>query len=145
MATEQIKESKVEIPEIEVPKTETTKNKTEDEILFPELEIDGYIIKPWTLGKLRKVNPHIEKVLETLKNKKVQLSTENIESHIMDVYFAAIPEMISILAISLDKEEEDLEDIPIPQAIKLVYLVYRQNEDSIKNVFSLLQMTRQKA
>jgi hypothetical protein len=114
--------------------------KTEDYILFPDLEIDGYIIRPWTLGKLRKINPHLENIFKSLEEKQVILSIDNIGSHLKEIYFAAVPEIVSILAISLDVQEDDLEDVTIPQAIKLIYSVFKQNEDSIKNVSSLLQL-----
>jgi hypothetical protein len=115
--------------------------KSEEAILFPELEIDGYTIRPWTLGKLRKVNPCLERVLAKLENKGIKLTLDNIEDNLLDLYFAAVDEIITILSISLDVEEQELESIPIPQAIRLIFLIYKQNEDSIKNVSSLLQMT----
>jgi len=117
------------------------KGKSEEEILFPEIEIDGFKIRPWTLGKLKRVNPCLERILGKLENKGIKLTLDNIENNLWDLYIAAIDEIITILSISLDVEEEKLEDIPIPQAIRLIFLVYKQNEDSIKNVSSLLQMT----
>jgi hypothetical protein len=147
--TEEVKEAIVDIPnDSKLPEndkkesstTDSPQKKTEDEILFPELEVDGFTIRPWTLGKLRKINPHIENVFTHLKEREIKLTTDNIDNHLMDLYFAAIPEIMTILAISLDVEESTLEDTPIPQAIRLIYLVYKQNEESIKNVLSLLQL-----
>jgi len=137
---ENITNKEEELPTIEPPVNESTKKKTEDEILFPEVELDGFIIKPWTLGKLRKINPHIENIFTTLKNKDIVLTLQNVENHLMDLYFAAVPQIMIILAISLEVSEEDLEEIPIPQAIRLIYLVFKQNEESIKNVLNLLQL-----
>lgn len=117
------------------------RGKSEEEILFPELEVDGFTIRPWTLGKLRKVNPCIERILAKLEGKGIKLTLNNVEENLWDLYIAAVDEIITILSISLDVEEKKLEDIPIPQAIRLIFLVYKQNEDSIKNVSSLLQMT----
>ena len=117
-----------------------TETKTEDYILFPDLDVDGFTIRPWTLGKLRKINPHLEAIFKNLDDKNIQLTLDNFGEHLKDVYFAAVPEIISILGISLDKSEDDLEDVTIPQAIKLIYAVFKQNEDSIKNVSSLLQL-----
>lgn len=130
-----------ETEEAEEDDDDEFQGKSDEEILFPELEIDGFIIRPWTLGKLRKVNPCIERVLGKLEKKNIKLSLDNIENNLLDLYFAAVDEIITILSISLDVEEEKLENITIPQAIRLIFLVYKQNEDSIKNVSSLLQMT----
>jgi hypothetical protein len=113
--------------------------KSEEQILFPEFMVEGYEIKPWTLGKLRKINPHLESIFSTLKERNIQLTLDNIDRHITDLYFAAVPVVISILAISLNKDENELEDIEIPQAIRLLYAVYKQNEESIKNAFDLLR------
>ena len=113
--------------------------KSEEQILFPEFMVEGYEIKPWTLGKLRKINPHLESIFSTLKERNIQLTLDNIDRHITDLYFAAVPVVISILAISLNKDENELEDTEIPQAIRLLYAVYKQNEESIKNAFDLLR------
>ena len=130
-------------PGVEEEDVDDLQGKSEEEILFPEIEIDGFTIRPWTLGKLRKVNPCLERVMEKLEKKGVKLSLDNVETNLLDLYFAAVDEILTILSISLDVEEEKLENIPIPQAIRLIFLVYKQNEDSIKNVSSLLQMTNE--
>ena len=116
-----------------------SKNKTDVEILFPEIEVDGYKIKPWTLGKLIKINPHLERIFTKLEEKGIKLSIDTIDTYLRDIYFAAVPEIVSILAISLEKSIEDLEDLAIPTAIKLIYAIYKQNEESVKNVLVLLQ------
>jgi len=134
-------ESKVE-PKVEprVKEKVAQEEKTEDYILFPELDIEGYSIKPWTLGKLRRINPHLEGIFKSLEEKDIQLTMDTIGDHLKDIYFAAIPQIIAILAISLEKTQDDLEEVTIPQAIKLIYAVFKQNEESIKNVSNLLQL-----
>jgi len=124
-----------------IKEEEKIEEKSDEEILFPDIEIDGFTIRPWTLGKLRQVNPCMERVLEKLEKKGVKLTLDNLEDNLLDLYFAAVDEIITILSISLDVEEKKLESVPIPQAIRLIFLIYKQNEDSIKNVSSLLQMT----
>jgi len=131
------------IPEKEVnalKKEVKEDSKTEDSILFPDLDIDGFNVKPWTLGKLRRINPHLEGIFKSLEDKNIKITLDNFGEHLKDVYFAAVPEIISILALSLEKSEDDLEDVTIPQAIKLIYAVFKQNEESIKNVSNLLQL-----
>jgi hypothetical protein len=120
----------------------TKPKKSDEEIIFSDFEIDGFVIRPWTLGKLKRINPHLEAIFGALEQKNIKVSLDNLEMHISDLYFAAIPQIISILAISLDKDEDELEEIPIPQAIKLIFCVYKQNEEAIKNVLNLLQVTR---
>jgi hypothetical protein len=122
--------------------TQTKPKKSDEEIIFSDFEIDGFVIRPWTLGKLKRINPHLEAIFGALEQKNIKVSLDNLEMHISDLYFAAIPQIISILAISLDKDEDELEEIPIPQAIKLIFCVYKQNEEAIKNVLNLLQVTR---
>jgi hypothetical protein len=120
----------------------TKPKKSDEEIIFSDFEIDGFVIRPWTLGKLKRINPHLEAIFGALEQKNIKVSLDNLEMHISDLYFAAIPQIISILAISLDKDEDELEEIPIPQAIKLIFCVYKQNEEAIKNVLNLLQVTK---
>ena len=129
-------------PPIKPTPTPTKQKKSDEEIIFSDFEIDGFVIRPWTLGKLKRINPHLEAIFGALEQKNIKVSLDNLEMHISDLYFAAIPQIISILAISLDKDEDELEEIPIPQAIKLIFCVYKQNEEAIKNVLNLLQVTR---
>jgi len=136
-----IQEDAIEVKEPVVPKKEEKEDsKTEDSILFPDLDIEGFNVRPWTLGKLRKINPHLEGIFKSLEDKNIKITLDNFGEHLKDVYFAAVPEIISILALSLEKSEDDLEDVTIPQAIKLIYAVFKQNEESIKNVSNLLQL-----
>lgn len=114
--------------------------KSDEEILLPEVEVSGFVVKPWTLGKLKRINPFLEHIFIKLEKKGVKLTLDNLSEHLKDIYFAAVEPLVSILAISLDRKEEELEDLSIEQTVKLVYLVYKQNEESIKNVSSLLQM-----
>ena len=124
----------------EVPETPTPEEKPEEAILFPELSLGEYTVKPWTLGKLKKINPHLESIFDALDKKNIQLSLDNVGEYLRELYFAALPSVISILSISLNVEEDDLEDVEVSDAIRLIFAVFKQNEESIKNVSSLLQL-----
>lgn len=120
---------------------ESKSEKNDHEILMPEIEVAGFVAKPWTLGKLKKINPYLENVFIRLAAKGIKLTLDNVTEHVLDLYFSAVEPLISILAVSLDVDEEKIESLSIDDTVKLIYMVYKQNEESIKNVSSLLQMT----
>jgi hypothetical protein len=120
---------------------EIPQKKSEEEILMPEMEFKGFKIKPWTLGKLKQINPHLEKIIEKLDKKGIKLTLDNVQDNVASLYFAAVDSVVAILALSLNTAEKNLEELTISDTISLIYLIYRQNEESVKNVSSLLQMT----
>jgi len=131
----------------EVVKTATEEvdeelKKSDEEILFPEAKVGDFVVKPWTLGQLLKINPHIEKVFAKLEEKRIKLTLENVNDFIVDLYFAALPEVVEIMAISLDVDQEKLHSLQLKEVVQLIYTIFIQNQENLKNVLSLLQMPK---
>jgi len=139
--TEGTQKEKIEaaVKEVKQEVEEKERKQTDEEILFEEMEVAGFEVKPWTVGKLLKVNPCLEKILTKLAEQRIVLSMDNISDVIPQLYFTAFPEVLKIVGISVDKAEEDLHDLDISDLVKLIFIIFRQNQESIKNVFSLLQ------
>ena len=130
--------------EIEEEKKEMEQEKpaqTDEQIAFEEATVAGHKVKPWTIGKLLEINPCLENILKKLEDKGINITLDNVGEFIGQLYFAAFSDAIKIAAISVDVKEEELHDLDIAELIKLIFVIYKQNEDSIKNVLSLLQMT----
>jgi len=143
MSEEKIREAVRETAE-EIEK-EKNKKPSDEEILLAETTVGEFTVRPWTLGKMLKINPCIERVFQKLEEKRIKLSTSNIEDSIVDLYFAAFPELVKIVSVSLEKDEDELLDLQLSDIIKLVFVIYKQNEESLKNVLSLLQPKLQTA
>lgn len=116
--------------------------KTDEEILFAETTLGTVTVKPWTLGKLLKINPHLERLFQKLESKNVKITLDGVEGAIYEIYFAAFPELVEIMSISLEKTLDDLQEINLSDIVKIIYLIYKQNEDSLKNGLSLLRQKR---
>ena len=140
MATDDIKRvAEKAIQDVEA-KNKPTK-KSDEQILFADTTIGKFEAKPWTIAKMRKVNPCLQGVIQQLEERRISLSADNIADNILHVYFAAFDEIINILYITFEKDQDagELEELNIADVIKMIFVVYKQNEEAIKNVLSLLQ------
>lgn len=120
------------------------KKKSDEEILFPEAKIDGtdITIRPWTFGDLLDVNPHVEAIFTRLEEKNVLLDFTMIGvKEIKELYFTAAPQLLEIIKISVKKTEEETRALDLTTAIKILYVIWNQNRESIKNAVSLLGLT----
>lgn len=112
--------------------------KVDEAVLFPEITIEGFTFKPWTFGKLLDVNPSLEAIFERLESKGVRLESALIGfNEIKEIYFAAAPQLLKIVALTLDKEEEEIKGLPLTTVLKLIFAIWQQNSDNLKNVLSL--------
>lgn len=117
------------------------KKKPADElVLFPEVKIDGtdIVLKPWSFGILLDVNPYLEAAFSRLEEKKVHFTLPDLDLlQLKEIYFAATPQLLKIICLSTGKSEEDIRDLSLEQVIKIVYIMWNQNSDSLKNGFAL--------
>ncbi|MBW1953629.1 MAG: hypothetical protein JRI66_11200 [Deltaproteobacteria bacterium] len=124
--------------------------------LMSEEEVEGFVIKPWTIKQLMQVMPIINGVAEHLKQKGIVL--ENFAQELENQGLAGltglaniiIPHLPQFLATSLRIKPEEAEEIEMGKAIRLVVKVLALNMEHLKNSFSLVTgqmtpLTRQEA
>lgn len=121
--------------------------KTEEEILFPDVEVAGIIVKPWTFGKLFQISNDLDELINILDEKNILLSLENdlvSMSLIMKVFTIATGPLMNLITKSADVDEEKINSLTMEDGIKLVYTIFYQNWETIKNAMTPLLISKNK-
>lgn len=122
---------------------EKQKKKSEEEVLFPEVEVGDIVVKPWSFGKLFDLAPILERVLDKAEEKGLMtmFDTSFISYATMARLFTiASPEVLEIISITINKKVEEIKELSMEDGIKIAVIIYNQNKNSIKNATtSLLQ------
>ena len=118
-----------------------SKKPSDEQILFPDTEIAGIKVKPWSFGKLFDISDSLETVIDKLEERKLDEILVRPEVNIIDfakLFIIAKKEVLRIISITVDKDEAELRDLSIEDGVKLGYAIFVQNRDSIKNAFGPL-------
>ncbi len=118
-----------------------TRKKTEEEILFPEQKIAGIQVKPWTFGNLFAIAEPLERILDKvevagLADKLIDTETGDMKLEYFSLarlFTMASNELLNLISMSLDVDEEILEDLPIKDGIAIVVLMFNQNKEMLVN------------
>jgi len=120
--------------------------KSEEEILFPEAQVGEITIKPWSFGMLFDISDDLDKLIETLDDKGILVSFENdfiSLSVIMKLFTVANQELMNIIVKTTKVDEPVIKDLPIDDGIRIVYIIAKQNWETIKNAVAPLFMKKQ--
>jgi len=122
-------------------------NKKEERIIFPDTEIAGIKIKPWSFGNLFDVADILAVIIDKAEERGVIKSFE--ESGILKyttmvkLFGLANKEILNIMAKTLDVEEDVLRKLSIEDGVKIALTIFEQNKNTItgavKNVLSVPQ------
>ena len=123
-------------------KKEEKKKKTDEQILFPDMKVEAggkeYILSPWNLGELVEVTPILEKIFVKLDEKGTKVDFENISFDVIkNVYFAATPQLIDLIAFSVDLGEDEVKKLSVPDALSLAMGIFSVNMESFNSFLSL--------
>ena len=122
----------------EVEKKEEETTKPEELILFPEIEIEGYVIKPWSYGQLVAISGDIQKIIDSFKEDDVSLD-EITYTFIGSLFLKFSNELLNIVSLTLEVDKKEIEDIrPFDKVFRIINVIYLQNKETIKNVLSSL-------
>jgi len=121
------------------------KTKSEEEIIFPDIEISGYVLRPWSFGVLFKLSHLLGSVLDKAEEK--NLVSEINESGgflqyttLAKLFSIAGPELLEIISITLGAPAEEIEALNMEAGLRIALAIYNMNKDvitnSLKNVFS---------
>jgi len=102
--------------------------------LFPEKVVDGYKVKPWSLGTVEELAPCLERLTLTFINKGITL--DNAEEEAPKIIFSVLPEVSTVLAATLKKEVLEIKELPLDTIVALLLTVVTQNIAYLKNSFS---------
>ena len=102
--------------------------------LFPETEVEGYKVKPWSLGTVEELTPVLERITIVLIKKGITL--ENAKEEIPKVTFSILPEVSAILSITLKEDITKVKELPLNSVITLLLTIITQNISYLKNSYS---------
>jgi len=112
--------------------------------LMAEENLDGYIVKPWTIKQLLQVMPILDRLAEELGKKEISFESLDrlVEEHgvlvLKDLLQAALPQLPDFLAISLKKDKAEMEELDLGQAMQIGVKVLALNVEHLKNAFNLV-------
>jgi len=113
------------------------KNKVTDEsLLFPDVKIDGILIKPWSFGMLFEIAPDLEKVLEKAEQKGIpELFGANSINYftIARLFAIASDELLSVISVTTGKTVEEIKNLKMETGVQIAFTIYLQNRETIKN------------
>jgi hypothetical protein len=128
--------------------TGETSKKEDVSVLFPEAKVGDIIIKPWGFGMLFDISGSLEKVLDKVEEKGINLAPES--GFIPYTTFARLftiagSEVLKIIALTIDMSEEEVKKLDMDTGIKIVMIIYQQNKEVIKKSLApLLSPTSKK-
>ena len=124
---------------------EENNEKTEEQVLFPEIIIGKYTVKPWSFGMLFIISTLLDSVLERAESKNIINDIEKSDGMLTPIIIAKLfsvcgPEVQAVMAETLNVDKEEINNLDMDTGIKLVFTIFQQNKDIIKNALSPLLM-----
>jgi len=109
--------------------------KSETEVLFPEQEIDGITVRPWTFGQIAKLSPIFRLIASDLRESEIPV--DQLESRMSEVILIAGKYAPSIVAATINLPITEVEQWPPEKGVKLLFTIISQNLEHVKNSFGL--------
>lgn len=105
------------------------------DVLFPGKEIEGYIVKPWTLKQVRLLSPVFVDLFAIAK--KEGATPENFMQIIEELLPALLPNAHKIISVSLGVSEDEADELSFGKASILTISILAENVEYLKNFFGL--------
>jgi len=112
--------------------------KKDEDVLFPEVDIDGIIVKPWSFGMLFDISGSLEIVLDKVEEKGIDLTGFIPYTTFARLFTIAGPEVLKIISLTIGKEEEEIKELDMSTGVRLAMVIYQQNKEIIKNALAPL-------
>jgi len=124
-----------------------TQEKTDEQILFPEVEVGGVKVRPWTLKQFFGLLPVFMRMAEVLKEKGVAFDQfeglkddeEGVQKlfAILSNLSDAVPEINEVIARTIERPIEEVEAMEFDRSISIALMIIIQNVERIKNFSGL--------
>lgn len=125
-------------------RSQMDKNKKDEmEVLFPEKEICGYVIKPWTLRMAKNLYPVLLQIATQCKEHGITLDklSTTLPGKLDILFGIAFMHGEKIIAETTGMTEEDAGNLEAEVSIKLLQEIFYQNLDALKNSFGLASVS----
>ncbi len=110
------------------------------ETLMPDVDVMGHNVRPWSLGQIAKVGPHISHVLGVAQRLGFDFTPALRgglgaldQVTLTRVLLESGDAVVHILAISLKQPVEQVEEMAPAESIALLKAVFVANKDHLKN------------
>ena len=107
--------------------------KSASEILFPEVRIGKYVVRPWSWGDIMDLTPVFQRVIKSFGE--AGITYDNIETRIPDMIPALMPFTPEILSVTLKITTEEVRAMDASVASIALLTVFNQNIEYLKNSF----------
>ncbi|MCK9597688.1 MAG: hypothetical protein M0R06_01530 [Sphaerochaeta sp.] len=116
--------------------------KDEQGILFPEIEVEGLILRPWSFGQLANMGPVLQKVMAEAKNcgftpKDFDEGEEIDLEKFANLLLTVAPLVPEIVAKTTMLSRSEIDNWDPDKGVKVFLAILTQNMDKIKNSFGL--------
>ena len=117
--------------------SESDTKKSEIDILFPEIEVEGYKIRPWTFGQLVDMSPIFRAIMaEAIKD---GITFENIDKSVPSLVMIALPYAPDVISKTLEIDREEVRGWrELNKATVVLLTIITQNLEHIKNSSGLI-------
>ena len=120
--------------------TEEIKTEVEKSI-FPEAIIGDIVIKPWKFGVLFQISGFLEEILDKMESKNISIEGDPITglisyTTIARIFATASTSILKIMAITLKKPEDEIEEFDMDEGLEVAYTIYKQNFEQIKKILN---------
>ncbi len=111
--------------------------KNEIEILFPEIEVEGVKVRPWSLGQLIDLAPIFESIAIDLKKRNVKVEHLGTDEKINELILSFLPYVAKIISVTIKEDEKVVREWSLKKATAIILTIMTQNLEQIKNSFGL--------
>ena len=103
-------------------------------VLFPDIEVAGYIVKPWCLGQATQLAPHIGAIRKIIKEEEVTF--DNLTDRWMALIERGAWLVPKVIAVSLKISETEAEGLGLAEAGAVLAAIVSCNWRFLKNSLS---------
>ena len=106
-------------------------------ILFPEKVVEGYKLRPLTLGQIQELVPYIQLVITVMKQSKI--TVETAQDNMDAILFCLLPVMPDIIKIVIKEDDDMIKNFGAEKAAVIFREIVLQNILYLKNLFRPLE------
>jgi hypothetical protein len=107
--------------------------KDDIEAVLDFAEVAGFKIRPWGLLALKRLSPHLERVILGLQARGLSFDEVKSGKGIEKLLFSVLPECADIVGITLGISLEEVDKIPAKDVPVILLTIARLNMEYLKN------------
>lgn len=118
-----------------MPTEAQSTGKADGDVLFPEVQVAGYTVRPWTFGDTVALAPEFRGMIKVIREEKIGF--EDLEERFPEVVTLLLPFGSEIVRKTLKISNEEVGKLGPDKALLVLLTIINQNLDYLKNSFGL--------